>query len=364
MKFNNSRLLALRKKMQAGGADLVAVGPGSHMDWILGFHPEAGERLCLLLIGRHEHVLVLSALHVGGLLQQQDICVRTWDDADGPDATVAGALASLEADRAESIVLEESMRADVALLLLKLMPYANHQYASEIIGPLRMRKDHAELNCLKMNAQIADRVILKALSTVKTGMSEAELEHLIKSGFYEEGGIPVLSIAASGPSSALPYPKACRKIQDGDVVLIDVGGRKDGFASDITRMAFVGDPSKSYLKVHAIVEDAVCAALEAAKPGVPASSVDAAARSVITRAGYGQYFNHRLGHGIGIDLHEPPYISEKSATVLEEGMVFSIEPGIYLPGQYGVRLEEIVVLGHLPEVLSSVSREVFVAGGM
>src|SRR5690606_34008821 len=153
-----------------------------------------------------------------------------------------------------------------------------------------------------------------------------------------------------------------RVIEEGDAVVIDIGGRKAGFPSDITRMAVVGLPPEGYGEIHTIVEKAVQAALKAARPGVRACDVDAAARKVITDAGYGEYFVHRTGHGMGIDGHEPPYITATSETVLEEGMVFSIEPGIYLPGRFGIRLEEIVILrADGPEILSSLPRDLYVA---
>ena len=142
-------------------------------------------------------------------------------------------------------------------------------------------------------------------------------------------------------------------------MVIDIGGRKAGFPSDITRMAVLGTPPDGYGEVHAIVEQAVQAALKAARPGVIAREVDAAARKVLTDAGYGDYFVHRTGHGMGIDGHEPPYITATSDSVLEEGMVFSIEPGIYLPGRFGIRLEDIVILrADGPEILSELPRDV------
>ena len=145
-------------------------------------------------------------------------------------------------------------------------------------------------------------------------------------------------------------------------MVIDIGGRKDGFPSDMTRMAVIGHAPEGYEKVHAIVERALCAALAAARPGVRAMDVDAAARNVIAEAGYGEYFVHRLGHGLGIEVHEPPYLTSTSETVLDEGMVFSIEPGIYLPGRFGLRLEDIVILrADGPEILSSLPRTLHVA---
>ena len=147
----------------------------------------------------------------------------------------------------------------------------------------------------------------------------------------------------------------------GDAVLIDTGGRLEGYPSDMTRVGFFGTPTAEFEKVHAIVNKAVEAALAAAKPGVLAKSIDKAARDVIANAGYGDFFTHRTGHGLGIDIHEPPYLTATSETVLDEGMVFSIEPGIYLPGQFGLRLEEIVILRKDgAEILSDLPRSAVV----
>ena len=145
----------------------------------------------------------------------------------------------------------------------------------------------------------------------------------------------------------------------GNGIVIDIGGQKGEYSSDITRFAVLGEPSEEMVKVHGIVNEAVNSAMDITRPGVRAREVDRAARGVITKAGYGEYFVHRTGHGLGIEVHEPPYITASSETILETGMVFSIEPGIYLPGKFGVRLEEIVILREDgPEILSSLSREI------
>jgi Xaa-Pro aminopeptidase len=164
---------------------------------------------------------------------------------------------------------------------------------------------------------------------------------------------------ASGSNSAFPHHQTgSTELKEGDVIVIDLGGKFKGYASDITRMACVGSPPTDYSLVHQIVEDSVCAALAAAMPGQIAKNVDKAARDVIEKAGFGEYFIHRTGHGLGSEIHEPPFITSTSETILEPGMVFSIEPGIYIPNKFGVRLEEIVILEeHGPVVLSKLSRE-------
>ena len=222
-----------------------------------------------------------------------------------------------------------------------------------------MRKDQDEFVNLKENALIDDRAMLAGFAAIKEGVSEIEIGEAINKHFISEGAKPQFCIVGSGPNGAFPHHHTGnRKVKKGDAILIDIGGRKGTFPSDMTRMSVLGHPPEGYLEIHAIVERAVKAALSAARPGVMAKDVDTAARSVITEAGYGEFFVHRTGHGLGIDIHEPPYITATSEVVLDEGMVFSIEPGIYLQGRFGVRLEEIVILRtDGPEILSELTRK-------
>jgi Xaa-Pro aminopeptidase len=359
---SKKRLEALRKKMQATETDLVAIAPGSHMDWLLGFHPHPDERPCLLLVGKEKETFLMPVLNAEGTREETEISFHTWADAVGPDAALQSALLEIDALGTRKVALDETMRADFALLLLGALPDAQHTFTAETIGALRMRKDSTEFKALKMNAGIADRAMQKAFASIKPGMTELELAAAIKEHFSSEGATPQFWIVGGGGNGAFPHHQTgARKLEEGDAVVIDIGGRKGGFPSDITRMAVVGRPPEAYGQIHTIVEKAVQAALKAAKPGVMAKEVDAAARNVIADAGYGEYFVHRTGHGLGIDIHEPPYITSTSETVLEEGMVFSIEPGIYMPGKFGLRLEEIVILREDgPEILSSLPRDVHV----
>ncbi|HWK68741.1 MAG TPA: aminopeptidase P family protein [Rhizobiaceae bacterium] len=357
------RLAALRARMKDTGTGLVAIAPGSHMDWLLGFHPHPDERPCLLLVAAQKETFLMPVLNAEGSRENTDISFFTWADEDGPHAALGAALDEIDARGVEKVGLDETMRADFALLLLDAIPGARHSFTAETLGGLRMRKDAAEFAKLKMNAAIADRAMQKAFGAIRPGMTEQELAAVVKDHFASEGAVPSFWIVGAAGNGAFPHHQASdRRLEEGDAVVIDIGGRKEGFPSDITRMAVVGRPPEGYGQIHTIVEKAVQAALMAARPGVLAKEVDAAARKVIADAGYGEYFVHRTGHGMGIDGHEPPYITATSETVLEEGMVFSIEPGIYLPGRFGIRLEEIVILREDgPEILSSLPRDLHVA---
>ncbi len=359
MADTTKRFAMLRERMRATSTDLVALGPSSHMQWLIGFHTHADERPCLLLVSATDVAFLMPVLNAEGTREHTDIAFHTWADEEGPDAALSAALAAIGTEAASSVALDETMRADFALLLLDALPSdVRRSFTADTIGALRMVKDEAEIAALKMNAAIADRAVQVAFDAIKPGMTEAELAKQVRAHFGSEGATPSFWIVGGGPNGAFPHHSVSeRPLQEGDAIVIDIGARKGGYPSDITRMAVVGQPPEGYGQLHTVVENAVRAALAAARPGVMAKDVDAAARKVIADAGYGEYFVHRTGHGLGIDGHEPPYITATSETVLKEGMVFSIEPGIYLPGRFGIRLEEIVVLrGDGPEILSGLPR--------
>ena len=348
--------------MIEAGVDLVALGPGSHMQWLAGFHPHPDERLCLMLIGAERECFVMPVLNAGGARERTEIGFHTWSDDQGSAEALKSALAEVGAGSIGTVVVDETMRADFALTLVAALPGAKPVFTADTIGALRMRKDEAEYTALKMNAQIADRAQTKAAQMARPGMTENELATIIRDHFASEGATPEFWIVGGGPNGAFPHHETGdRPFETGDVIVVDIGGRKAGYPSDITRMIVLGDKPEGYDEIHAIVNAAVEAAMKAARPGVRAMDVDKAARDVITAAGYGEFFTHRTGHGLGVDIHEQPYITATNDVVLDEGMVFSIEPGIYLPGRFGLRLEEIVILrADGPEILSDLPRDVSV----
>lgn len=359
------RLAALQARLAETGTDLVAVGPGSHMQWAMGFRTHADERPCFLLVSRSGACFLMPELNAQGARDHTDLPFFTWADADGPEAALQQALRSIEAEGAGRVSLDETMRADFALLLLDQLPGATHAFGDATVGALRMRKDAAEWDILRRNAAIADRAMQVGFAAMRPGVTEHAVAAAIRQSFAEEGAAPNFSIVGAGRNGAFPHHATGDTVlREGDAVVCDIGGRILGMVSDITRMAVVGTKPEGYDEVHAVVEAAVQAALATARPGVWAHEVDDAARGVIDEAGYGAYFVHRTGHGLGIDGHEPPWITATSQTVLEPGMVFSIEPGIYLPERFGIRLEDIIYLTEDgPQILSTLPREVTVVGG-
>jgi Xaa-Pro aminopeptidase len=329
------------------------------MNWLLGFNPFPDERPCMLLVGQEKEAFLMPSVNAEGVREQTKIPMHCWNDEIGPEQALKEALSDTDTIAAKHIAIDEAMRSHFALLLLESLSNPTYEFTGSTVGALRMRKDQDEFVNLKENALIDDRAMLAGFAAIKEGVSEIEIGEAINKHFISEGAKPQFCIVGSGPNGAFPHHHTGnRKVKKGDAILIDIGGRKGTFPSDMTRMSVLGHPPEGYLEIHAIVERAVKAALSAARPGVMAKDVDTAARSVITEAGYGEFFVHRTGHGLGIDIHEPPYITATSEVVLDEGMVFSIEPGIYLQGRFGVRLEEIVILRtDGPEILSDLTRE-------
>lgn len=359
-----TRLNRLRTQMAVESVDLVVLAPGAHMGWLLDLHPHADERPLLFCVTAQNVGFLMPALEADSLRQHTDLPFYEWADAEGPQAAFERLLEALGAGNARSVALDECMRADHAGLVQDRLMNATRQFSETTVGALRMRKDAAEYEILKRNAQSADTAMQAAWAQMKAGMTERDVAQIARDSFAEQGAKPLFTIIGAGGNGAFPHHHTGDTVlKPGDAVVMDIGAGLDGYSSDITRMAVIEEAPEGFGDVHAIVDAAVDAALAAARPGVKAHVVDDAARKVITDAGYGAFFVHRTGHGLGTEVHEPPYISTSSQVVLDENMVFSIEPGIYLQGRFGLRLEEIVILrADGPEILSDLPRDLRVIG--
>jgi Xaa-Pro aminopeptidase len=339
-----ARLAEARRLMAAQQLDLLAVAPGDDMYYLLGYAPHADERPCYLLVDSGGSAFVVPALNAAQAAEHVTLPSFAYTDAEGPAGALAAAERVLSGRSPRRLGVSDTMRADFVLALQRAYPDAALALGSLVLGPLRMRKSAEEIELLKESGRHADQAMRDAWAACRPGAAEREIADVAAASFRRSGSEEVLSTSiASGPNGAFPHHhSAARRLQAGDSVTLDLGGRLRGYTSDITRMAFIGTPNPRYLEIHRIVEAAVMAGMAAARPGAPLKDVDLAARAVIEQAGYGQYFVHRVGHGLGLSIHEPPSVTHLSIQPIEEGMVFSIEPGIYLPGQFGVRLEEIV----------------------
>jgi len=327
--------------------------------WLTGLHPHADERPLLFCVTQSYAGFLMPSLEADSLGKHTNLPMHLWADDVGPTQAMQEVLEAAQANTAKTIVLDETMRADFAALVQNALPDARCQFTAKTIGELRMRKDQNEYTALKRNAQLADTAMQSAWSKMAVGMSELDVAEIVRASFIDNDVKPLFTIVGAGANGAFPHHHTGdTKLKAGDAVVMDIGGGQSGYSSDITRMALIGNAPDGYQEIHNIVERAVTAAMKAAKPGVKAHVVDDAARGVITDAGYGEYFMHRTGHGMGIEIHETPYITASSQVVLDEGMVFSIEPGIYLPDRFGLRLEDIVILrADGPEIFSDLPRD-------
>lgn len=361
----SSRLERVQARMAETATDLVVVGPSSHLVWLLGLSPHGDERPVMLIATRDKAAILIPSLNADSQRPLTDLPFYTWADADGPKAALAKLLGDLGATQGNlSVALDETMRADFALLLLGALQSPRHKFLADTVGFLRAQKDQREFDLLKAAARIDDAAMQAAFAYAKPGMTELEVDGYIRDFFRSQGARPEFTIVCFGENGAFPHHHSSdRVLRADDTLLIDIGCRIDGYPSDMTRVGSIGRKPEKFDEIHSVLDSAVRAAVAAARPGVRASEVDAAARGVITDAGYGPNFLHRTGHGLGIDVHEPPYITATSDTVLEAGNVFSIEPGIYLAGQFGLRLEEIVYLGKDGAIiLSDLPRTAFISG--
>lgn len=354
-----NRLHALRGHMAEQNIDLVVLGPGAHLGWLTGVQPHADERALLFCVTAQHEGFLMPALEAASVRKQTELRFFEWSDAEGPSGALEQLITAFDLGEARNIVVDETMRADHAGLIQDRLAGATRQFCESTVGALRARKDEDEYKKLKRNARIADEAMQAAWAGMQRCMSEQEVAAIIRDSFKAADAVPLFTIVGAGANGAMPHHHTGKKtLKRGDAVVMDIGASREGFSSDITRMAVICEAPEGYVEAHAVVEAAVQAALQAARPGVRAHEVDDAARSVIVDAGYGDYFVHRTGHGMGVEVHEPPYITASSQTLLHENMVFSIEPGIYLPGRFGLRLEEIVILrADGPEILSDLSRD-------
>lgn len=327
------------------GVAALLVAPGSDLLYLAGYRVHASERLtCLVVRADGATALVVPRLEAPRAAAAETGCeLREWGETDDPAALVAAAVGN-----GGAVAVDDQMWAVFVLRLQRAMPGIAFRHGSDITRALRMRKDGTERDALRAVAAAADRAYRRALELPYLGRAEREVAADLASLLREEGHEEVtFTIVASGPNGASPHHETgARRLAAGDAVVMDFGGVRADYRSDITRTVHVGGSIDAEVRrVHDVVRRAQEAGLRAARAGAPAEAVDRAARAVIDDAGYGAFFVHRTGHGIGLDGHEHPYLVGGNGEALEPGMAFSIEPGVYLPGRFGVRLEDIVVLG-------------------
>jgi Xaa-Pro aminopeptidase len=360
----------VRRAQHAAAAaqiDGLLLSPGADLRYLTGYAAHQLERLtCLVLPAHGDPVLVVPLLErpMAAASPAADLTeIRTHRETDDAYALVATMLGN-----PRRIALSNRMWAEQVLRFRAAMPGAEQITAGTVLRELRMRKTASEVDALRRAGQAIDRVHSRMGEWLRPGRTEAEVGHDISEAIVEEGHERVnFVIVGSGPNGASPHHHLSdRVIERGDPVVVDIGGTTaDGYCSDNTR-TYVADgrPAVDFVDYYAVLESAQRAACAAVKPGISAEGVDAVARDAITAAGYGDYFVHRTGHGIGLEEHEEPYIVSGNSETLEPGMAFSVEPGIYLPGRHGARIEDILVVTDTgAEALNVVPHELTVLAG-
>ncbi|WP_433022904.1 M24 family metallopeptidase [Kribbella sp. CA-294648] len=336
-----------RAREAAAGTGLL-IAPGSDLRYLLGREGGSFERLTTLVIPADGPLaLVVPKLEAPGFADvptdELGIDVLTWVDGDNPYAVAAERLGA-----PDRVAVSDFTPALHVLALRAALPGAEQVLAGPIVRELRMRKDPAEVDALRKAGAAIDRVHARVGEWLRAGRTEAAVGADIAAAIVEEGHLLAdFVIVGSGPNGASPHHSVSdRVIEPGDVVVVDIGGPiAEGYNSDSTRTYAIGEPRDADVAAtYEVLRVAQQTAVDAVRPGVSAESIDAAARDVIDKAGFGEFFIHRTGHGIGLDVHEEPYIVSGNELILEAGMAFSIEPGIYQPGRWGARIEDIVVV--------------------
>ncbi|HLC04150.1 MAG TPA: aminopeptidase P family protein [Anaerolineales bacterium] len=340
------RLGRLQQLMIEAGVDLVAIAPTANMRYLLGFMPHPDERLCVLLVGQVSSRFVVPELNADQVEANTGRKAIRWSDAEGPMQAVEQALSGLGLKEVARLAADDTMRADALLVLQEVIRPPGLLAAGALMTKLRMRKSDEEIDLLARAAAVADEAVLVGADACQPGVAERQVAAKIEAFLRQRGAEAVDFIAvASGPNGAFPHHEyGDRLLREGDAVILDLGATFEGYKSDVSRVVHLGQPSAECAAAFEAVLEANRRGRQAAVAGALAQDVDHAARGWLEQTGYGPHFVHRTGHGLGMEIHEPPWITAESDTRLEPGMVFSVEPGVYLQGEFGIRIEDIVVV--------------------
>jgi Xaa-Pro aminopeptidase len=362
--MSEARIQRVRARLEELGIDALLLSLGADLPWLTGYEAMPLERLTMLVLPVDDDAtLVVPRLEAPRVTPRPELFeLRAWDETEDATEIVAGLVG-----KRRSLAVSDRTWAAPVLALQALLPKSRWQPASLVTGPLRAVKDDDEVAALRRAADAAD-VVATALVQGQidlVGRSEAQVSREISDRLLEEGHEKVnFAIVGSGPNSASPHHSpGSRVIGRDEAVVCDFGGSRDRYCSDITRTVFTGDPPAEFRELYAVLERAQAQAVGAAMPGTPCEDVDGVARRLIDEGGYGPNFVHRTGHGIGLEEHEDPYLVGGNCDPLVPGHAFSVEPGIYVDGKWGARIEDIVVVTELgPEALNTVDHGLAVVG--
>ena len=338
------RIARARAEMSARGVDAMILSLGHDLPYLTGYHAMPLERLTLLVVPQAGDVsLLIPRLEAPRVVPVPSVFgIVPWDEIQDPVALAHGLLGN-----ARTVAVGDQMWSRFLVDLITHRRDTQWVRSVEVMEPLRSRKDAAEIEALRRAGAAADRVAaqLHAGQIPLVGRTEAEVSADISARLIAEGHDKVnFAIVAAGENAASPHHHpGDRVIRHGEIVLCDFGGTMDGYCSDITRCVHIGEPSEEVARAYAVLQRAQAAGVAAGITGRPCEEVDSVTRAIIADAGYGEFFVHRTGHVIGMEEHEDPYMVAGNTTPIAAGHAFSVEPGIYVPGKWGMRLEDIVV---------------------
>lgn len=367
--MGQERFKRLQSELKAAGVDCLALLPGANLRYLIGLDFHLMERPTILLIpAEGSSSFVLPALEQNKVEQAglAGLQLFAYTDQQGPDQAARQAIAALPEIR--TIAVEYlRMRVLELCLLQRYLPDATLTDGGVVMEVLRLVKSAEEIAFMRRAVDITEQALTRTVEWVRPGVTERQVTHRLVIELLEAGAgpLPFEPIALVGPNAAQPHGMpGDREVQAGEALLIDFGTSMDGYVSDITRTFMVGEPpSARFQEIYQAVKSANAAGRAVAGPGVPCQEVDSASRKVIDEAGYGEYFTHRVGHGIGMEGHEGPYMVEGNEKPLATGMTFTIEPGIYLPSEVGIRIEDdMVVTSSGAESLTRFNRDLTIIG--
>lgn len=349
MTVPRDRLRRVQEALRDRGIDALFVGPSPDLRYLVGYHALPLERLTLLVVpAAGDPSLVVPELEAARALASGagDVAdVRTFTELEDPFRQVTQVLTAAGVGEPGTCAVQDRLWSSFTLRLQAVLPGARWLAGSQVMGVLRRVKTPDEVERLRRVARAIDEVHRQVPALLRPGRTEAEVGRDVADLILDDHDEVNFVIVASGPNGASPHHETgSRRLEVGDAVVVDIGGTRDGYCSDNTRNYVLSSPPEGYRDLFDVVLAAQRAGVEAVRPGAAAEDVDRACRQVVEDAGYGEWFVHRTGHGIGIEEHEEPWIVAGNAEALEPGMAFSVEPGIYLPDRYGARIEDCVVV--------------------
>ncbi|EZQ10873.1 X-pro aminopeptidase [Candidatus Acidianus copahuensis] len=348
------RVKKLRDLMEKEALDYVILSPGSNTFYLTGFFEEQMERPLFLIISKDDEFFLAPKLYEEQL-EKTKIATISYEDGENP-------YSKLTLKTGSSIGVDDQLWSVFLIQIINNFKPSKIIEASKMLRKLRAIKDEQEISTMKEGIKIAEKSFLQFLDYVTEGIPECKLANILEEKFIENGadGYSFKTILTSGPNTSMPHLRCTdRKINRNEPIIVDFGVKYKNYSTDTTRVVSIGNVSEDVKKVYEIVKEAQISA-ENGEENMTAMKIDSLAREKITMAGYGKFFIHRTGHGIGIDVHEDPYISQDNLERVTNGMIFTVEPGIYVPGKFGIRIEDMVFMEKRGKPLNSLEKNIFI----